>query len=508
MKILIAVVVLLLGLSVILSDSIVNAKKKKKELLYIDHKAYYIVPTSFSFKSGSPCSQFRYHNGSFRCFVMNINKFIDYHDDTDDMYNIIKYNRLLVFLSGVHYVNYTQRQQLSDKPSFWVNITGVGNVTIVCMSEFHFLFDDIQHIMVDNVHFMNCSKGDSKTTFTLNVMRVFGNDIFISFKDVQISGTNITGVKVNINRAVKWAQVRIRIIDSVISTGTTGVHIVSEQHLPNKNSVAYTMNVARTSFNTSCFALQSRYSRLGCGSHCKNNVLKIENVTFLGYSTCSSVVSFLGDMEVTLSEVLFMATKSHFLIQSVIDSLTMKGHCNFYENKGTVLFEAHIDSQSGDPYTSELVFLGATVKFVNNTIDHEGKKTIGTVMAVKDSYLSFANSNVSFENNTIDHEGKKAIGTVMAVKDSYLSFASSNVSFVNNYGTNCGGITITNTNALLSKNVNITFIGNEGKVSGALSFYSSSILSDHNSPSKLLLYRNKGPAIVSSGSELFFAKLK
>ena len=87
-------------------------------------------------------------------------------------------------------------------------------------------------------------------------MRVFGNDIFVSFQNVEISGINITGVKININTAVLWAQVRIRIIDSVISTGpgATGVLVVSRQHLPNKRSVSYMMKVANTLFYASCFA--------------------------------------------------------------------------------------------------------------------------------------------------------------------------------------------------------------------------------------------------------------
>ena len=148
MKNLTVFVLLFLGLSLIVSDSVVSAKKKKKEPLYIDHKAYYIVPTSFMSKRGSPCSQFRYHNGSFRCFVMNVNEFIEFHDDTDDLYNT-KYNRLLVFLSGVHYVNCSRKQQWPDvvKPSLWMNIIGVGDVTVTCTTEFHFLFDDIQSIM-------------------------------------------------------------------------------------------------------------------------------------------------------------------------------------------------------------------------------------------------------------------------------------------------------------------------------------------------------------------------
>lgn len=37
-------------------------------------------------------------------------------------------------------------------------------------------------------------------------------------------------------------------------------------------------------------------------------------------------------------------------------------------------------------------------------------------------------------------------------------------------------------------------------------FYSSSMSSDHSTLSKLLLYKSKGPAIVSSTSELFFTK--
>ena len=246
-------------------------------------------------------------------------------------------------------------------------------------------------------------------------MRVIGNDIFASFRHVQISGTNITGVKVSINRAVKWAQARTSIFNSVISTGTTGVHVVLQQHLPNKNSVAYILNVAKTSFHTSCFALKSRYSNLKCGN-CKDNIIEIENTNFLGPSTCSSVVAFEGSMKVTLNNVLFMATRSQYLIHSVIDSLTMKGHCNIYDNKGIVFIEARIYRAGNDPDYSELVFSGATVKFVNNTI-----------------------------------VGRESLDTVIAIKDSHLIFTDSNVSFINNCGANCGGITATNADISLNE---------------------------------------------------------
>ena len=174
-----------------------------------------------------------------------MNEFVDYQDSVG-RYDLILYrfNRFIVFLSGLHYVNCTQKQQWSDKPSFWVNIIGVGDVTVACLTEFHFLLDEIQHITVSNIRFKNCSNGNSKATFTLNVTKVFGSDIFISFRDVQISGRNITGVRVNINRVVKWAQVRIKILDLIVSTGATGVHVVSQQHLPSKKSVGFTMYLA------------------------------------------------------------------------------------------------------------------------------------------------------------------------------------------------------------------------------------------------------------------------
>ena len=150
MKILMIVVGLLLVLSWILNDD-VHAKKKQVQE-DIEFKAYYIVPTLSSTTYDSPCSQFRYHNGSFSCFVMNMNEFVDYQDSVGRYDSILyRFNRLIVFLSGLHYVNCAQKQQWSDKPSFWVNIIGVGDVTVACLTEFHFLLDEIQHITVSNI---------------------------------------------------------------------------------------------------------------------------------------------------------------------------------------------------------------------------------------------------------------------------------------------------------------------------------------------------------------------
>ena len=465
MKTLMATVVgPLLGLSWILSDAAIYAKKKKKEQFLIDHEAYYIVPRQFSSKNGSPCSQFRYHNGSFRCFVMNISELIDYRDD--DTYSI-KNNRLVVFLSGVHYincsVNCTTRQKWSYKPSFNMTIIGVGDVTIACMTEFHFQFIDIQYITINNIYFKNCG-GDSKTTLTLNVMRFFGNDILVSLQNVEISATNITGVRINIYKAVKWSQVHISIIDSVISTGTTGVYVYQHQQLSNKASVAYTMNVANTLFYSSCLSLESlSFIR----KPKKGNDITVVNTRFVE-STCSPVLSLNGanSIKVTLNDVHFRATKSQYMIYASIDCLIIKGHCYFHNNRGTTLISSYIPEALE---STELLFSSASVNFFNNTILHESG-THNSVIAIEDSNIIF------------------------------------NVSFVNNNGTNCGGITVTNGNVLFKENVVIYFINNEGGVSGAFSFYSSSLLSFNSTLSKLLLHKNKGPAIVSSNSKLFFSR--
>ena len=176
--------------------------------------------------------------------------------------------------------------------------------------------------------------------------------------------------------------------------------------------------------------------------------------------SCSSALKLGGNMSAIMTNISFMENNSQFVIHSVTDTLTMKGHFNLYNNKGSIFISE----------SSELVFSQATVKFINNTI-----------------------------------EGKAPLDTVVAVQNSKLTLSDSSVSFINNHGTNCGGISARNTIISLNGKGIISFIGNDGEISGALLFYSSSMSSDHNS-SSLLLYENRGPAMVCSSSQLLFAK--
>ena len=119
------------------------------------------------------------------------------------------------------------------------------------------------------------------------------------------------------------------------------------------------MYLARGVFNTSCLSVQAQYFRQWPKNY---NDVKIENISFSESAvSCSSALKLGGNMSAIMTNISFMENNSQFVIHSVTDTLTMKGHFNFYNNKGSTFISE----------SSKLVFSQATVKFINNTI--EGK---------------------------------------------------------------------------------------------------------------------------------------
>ena len=219
---------LLFLLSVLFIDSVQN-HKEFREL----HKAYYITPKQLSTQDISPCIKFQYHNNSFICSVMTLNELVNYRDTnaSANSHSIIyRIHRLVVFLSGQHYVNNTSRQQWSDKPFFNGTFVGIGNVTITCVSNFLFLFR-ADYITMTNIHFNNCS-GKSRSMLHFNFTGRFNN---VSLTKLVItSGENIAGIKVTFTKPKKYKRQSqfINLLNSVISTGSgVGVDVYDDRIL-------------------------------------------------------------------------------------------------------------------------------------------------------------------------------------------------------------------------------------------------------------------------------------
>ena len=188
-----------------------------------NHLIYYIVAKQISANT-SQCAQYEYRSDSFNCSVTNINELL-YRLNTeitseDDV-------KIVVFLPGVHFKNDTGNQQWSTQSYSNLTMVGIGNMTIICISQFDVLMKNIQYLSIRNLRFKNCTGKSSLLTFNITI-GVY-EDTSVALSDLHINGENITGIKINLyhkkNTNYLNSQLTINIINSLVSTKSTGIHI-------------------------------------------------------------------------------------------------------------------------------------------------------------------------------------------------------------------------------------------------------------------------------------------
>ena len=152
--------------------------------------------------------------------------------------------------------------------------------------------------------------------------------------------------------------------------------------------------------------------------------------------------------------------------------------------------EGDIGALSLQSYSS-LEFSG-DLKFRKNYCYFRSNR--GPAIVSSRSTIIFNKTRVSFINNTITR--KEPLGIVTSENHSFLYFVNGATNFINNSGWQCGGIIATNSNITFN-NYRAHFIQNYGRLGGAISLNSLSVL-DLISPVHLMFSSNralKGGAI-------------
>ena len=435
-----------------------------------NHLEYYVMAKQMS-ANASKCTQYEYHNDSFNCSVIIINELFHHLNTQITSEDDIK---VAVFLPGIHFISDTRNHQWSTQSYLNLTMVGIGNVTIICISQFNFLLQNIQYVSIRNLQFKSCTgRSNISSLFTFNITIGLYEDTSMTLSNLHIYGENITGIKINLCRKKHTdylnSQLTINIINSHVSTKSTGIHIFHPQkpyyNVINKYSdifvkVFLTLNIVNVSFTNSCFSLELHNEHNYHTSRHVNPVTLL-NTKFVG-GKCSPVLKFYrysGDVDITLNNISINNTQARTLVHSIGDYIRFTGSCDFHNNRGNIIFEPTVDK-------GVLIFSAATVKMLNNK-------------AVQD------------EN-------------VFEISRLAVNVNNSKIIFEDNVGKNCGGITFIDVNVFFYVNTSISFTSNKGEVSGALLLYSSNISFCGTSLNLISVHlsKNKGSVIVGSRSKL------
>ena len=409
-----------------------------------------VIPEIFhSTEPVAPCN-FRsrcFNNVSYcsECSTVTLNELINTSggvilvNSTNHFYEI-------VFLSGTHVVNSSKNLLLFKSPTYnlRMNLTGEGNVTILCVSEFNLKLLDIQYVGISNLQFKHCSGHTSKTQ--VQTLKLYTNKIYsvITLDRIKIINQNRTGLSIVFKQKLKDVQNCTYIVslsNSKIIAGNVEVYLSRDQSTITDDT--YKIQIDNVSFVHSCFKVERK-------AQIKHYEINIANTCFTNCS-CSPVLLLPGHAVVQLTNLIVNGSSSAMLLHSLEKNfIILQGNCHFYGNRGAILIASK----------SKLAFLQAKVELIKNEVKREKIVSPGAVIAVDDSTVIFNNSNVRFEIN---------------------------------YGQNCGGIAATNEAVISFNNSTVEFIGNNGTWGGAMSLYSRSKLINEGkeSNSTLTFIKNK-----------------
>ena len=319
----------------------------------------------------------------------------------------------VVFESGVHVVNETKRQNLTF--SHVRNLTMRGessNVTITCLLDFHVVFEHVANIRISNLTFCSCMSNIlyyDQHTWNYNVTLLFTNIIHIQLDSIQLISDS------NDSIAIHTGGGHIILTNSRIEYGGMFVGFYDLDKS--------TVEISNSWFITSCVEFKTVPTNT---SEVVTNIA-IKNTTFEDECIkhhCWSVLSFNRALNVTLVDVnILNSTPSFLMYVKQMIFIHFKGNISFHNNKGVVYIKK-----------SEILFSGAQVSFVNNTVVN----TLGAPIYAVDSSIILEQCHVVFKSN---------------------------------YGLLCGGITGRHMKLLIKDNSTVDFISNKGQNGGALSLF-------------------------------------
>lgn len=332
---------------------------------------------------------------------------------------------IVVFQTGVHIVNGTERKNLSVVDIKNVTIKGdskASDVIITCFTCFHFLFKKVNTISIVNLTFNNCISSEEARNHTLFFTDVTSTLLLDSIQIIlsergerKITRTSIT---IFANGAL------VQLINSKMFE-RSGMYIGLSSTASNS-----TVQISNSVFNDSCIRFETF---LGSTNSTKAILVgSIKNSTF-ARCKCWYVINIKGLKEqrinLTIVDVNIVNSTSPFLMYAKRNIfICFKGNINFSWNKGIAY-----------AMKSEVLFVGAQVRFCNNTL----MNTLGVPMYAVNATITFEDSNVQFKNNT---------------------------------GLFCGGIGGKDMQIIVKDNSTIDFINNKGQNGGALALSGQSVV--------------------------------
>ena len=377
------------------------------------------------------------------CSTVTLNELIDVSGGT-----ILVNSAEIVFLPGTHIVNSSKNWLIfsSSAHRLRMNITGEGNVTVLCVSEFYLKFLDIEYVSISNLQFKYCNGHTSKTHDEVLTLKLYTNQFhsMIILDRIKMINQNRTGIHIIFkkkHRDIQGSTYVVRLTNSNIIAGNVVVYFTTNPSIITDNT--YKIQMDNVSFIHSCFKVDKK-------AQAKHYEINIANVRFTNGS-CSPVLLLPGHAVVRLTNLTMKSTSSVMLLHSVEKNfIFLQGHCRFYDNSGAVLIASK----------SELVFVGAKVEFIKNYVEREKLENPGAMIAIENSIAIFNDSHVRFEKN---------------------------------YGQNCGGIAATNEAVISFSNSTVEFTDNNGSWGGAMSLYSrSKLINGGNTLNSTLTFtRNK-----------------
>ena len=414
--------------------------------------------TSSCFSNVSYCSE---------CSSVTLNELIDANGPRGGVLSMTSaYFYELVFLPGTHIVNSSMNRLIFPIRNLSMNLTGEGNVTIFCVTEFQLRFLDVQYLGISNLQFKYCNGYTSTTHDEVQTMKLYTNKIYsvIVLDRIKMINRNRTGIRIVLKDKLREMPNNMYIISLTNSNIIAGNVQIKKRFPSNDDGNTCKIQIDSVSFLHSCFQMNKNVQVKDCE-------IIVANSNFTNGS-CSPILLFPGLAVIQFFNLTVRSTSSAMLLHSVKkNSIFLRGHCRFYGNRGAILIASK----------SELVFQRANVEFIENYVDREKLENPGAVIAAEDSRILFNDSHVTFERN---------------------------------YGQICGGIAATNEAIIAFSNSRVEFINNNGSWGGAMSLYSRSKLINEGSAfnSTLIFTRNKaergGAIYVSDRSYIHDHKIR
>ena len=155
-------------------------------------------------------------------------------------YGMFQIQEKVIFLSGIHVINGTDRKYLFAEKNRDLLLRGESNnVTITCREEFLFWFVQVARIKISNLTLQNCSMNGNvthqKPVYCCNHTFLFvGLKSEVTLNNIQLTRNSKCGIAVYLKGDVTSSRANIQITSTKLSTG---ICIAPYVYIANKSMI-------------------------------------------------------------------------------------------------------------------------------------------------------------------------------------------------------------------------------------------------------------------------------